>query len=273
MEHIYKHYISAIFIGLALLSVLFSCSTARSTQQLQLNDKIIEYDLQGLGSPTIVFETGMGQTIETWNPILDSLSKHTQVYAYNRQGYGKSNLINSPRDIVEVVRQLKSNLVEQNISSPYILVGHSIGGLYINMFARLYPEDVAGVVFIDSSHPEQFEYFKEEHSLLYDILITSTKKSNRKYEYDIVTTALKSFANVPEFPDIPITVLTAGKKSSPLESKKLREKWLQFQNDLAGLSAISKQLIVDDSGHYIHRRNPDITISEILRIITICNKK
>jgi len=261
-----------ITIIVVITSLLFTnCSSVKSLQQTHSNGKSVEFIKKGNGKPTLVFETGMGQTIETWNPIFDSLSKHTQVYAYNRQGYGQSNLIDSPRDIVEVARQLKSNLTMQNISPPYILVGHSIGGLYINMFARLYPEDVAGVVFIDASHPEQFEYFKEEHSMLYDLLIMSTQKGSRKYEYNIVTTALKSFVDAPDFPNIPISVLTAGKRSSPLETKKLKKKWLFFQQELANLSSNSNKIIVKGSGHYIHKNEPDLVIKEILKLLKLYN--
>lgn len=256
--------ISALFIG---------CASLNNSQQIDINGKTVEYILKGSGSPTIVFETGMGPTIDTWNSILDSLSKHTQVYAYNRPGYGNSQIHNPPTTVIEVAAQLRENLMGHNIKPPYILVGHSAGGLYINMFARLFPEEVAGAVFIDASHPEQFEYFKNDQSLLYELLITATKKGNRTYEGNIVKTTLQSFENASKFPNVPISVLTAGKKSSPLENDELRNKWLQFQKSLASLSPISEHIVVENTGHYIHKRNPNISISEILRILSISEKK
>jgi len=254
-------------VAVFIILVFTSCSTVKSVQQTNANGKIVEFVKKGNGTPTIVFETGMGPTISTWNSVLDSLSQHATIYAYNRPGYGSSNLIDAPRSVVEVAEQLQRNLIKANVPPPYILVGHSAGGLYINMYARLFPDEVAGVVFIDASHPEQFEYFKNHHSLLYDMLIMSTKKGNRRYEYDIVTSALESFINAPEFPDVPISVLTAGKRSSPLESKKLREKWLVFQSELAALSNNGKNITVKESGHYIHKNAPEVVISEILRIL------
>ena len=249
--------------------MLIGCGISQNTTLSQINNRNVEYALKGSGSPTIVFETGMGPTIDTWSKVLDTLSKHTKVYAYNRPGYGKSNISNPPENVVEVAKQLRQNLIAQQVSPPYLLVGHSAGGLYINMFARLFPNDVIGVVFIDASHPEQFEYFKNHHSMLHDLLITSTRKGNRKYEYDIVVTTLKSFEDAPIFPNIPVTVLTAGKKSSPLETKKLRDKWLYFQNELKNLSNDGKQIIVKNSGHYIHKNEPEIVINEILRMLGI----
>ena len=246
--------------------VLVNCTSMKGPMQKNIDHQGVEYIAEGSGSPTLVFETGMGPTIDTWDQILDSLSKHTRVYAYNRPGYGKSGLKNAPRNVKQVAVQLHANLLANNIQPPYILVGHSAGGLYVNMFARLYPKETAGVIFIDASHPEQFEYFKTDQQFIYSMLITATKKGKTPYEHDIVLTTKESFKNVPEFPQVAVTVLTAG-KSSPFENKKLRKKWLEFQEGLSNLSSKSKHLIVEESGHYIHRNAPHKTIDEILRIL------
>ncbi len=265
MKSIKKQIIVTVVVIISFL--VTNCSSVKSLQQTDSNGKRVEFIKQGNGgAPTLVFETGMGPTISTWNTIIDSLSQHTNVYAYNRPGYGGSNLKDVPRSVVEVAEQLRINLKMANVPPPYVLVGHSAGGLYVNMFARLYPEETVGVVFIDASHPEQFEYFKTDQQLLYNILITATQKGNRTYEYDLVTTASKSFKNAPRFPEVPISVLTAG-KSSPLENKKLRKKWLEFQVELSNLSSISKHLVVEESGHYVHRNEPDLVIKETLRIL------
>ncbi len=265
---ILKYYVLVLLFGI----VLSNCTSLKNTEQIKLNEKNVEYIMSGNGSPTVVFETGMGPTVNTWDAILDSLSVHTKVYAYNRPGYGNSSIHNVPRSVIEVAEQLHQNLIAQNIQPPYLLVGHSAGGLYINMFARMYPKEVIGLVFIDASHPEQFEYFKSDQVLLYNLLITAAKKGKCEYELDIINSSSASFIDAPEFPQIPLTVLTAG-KSSPLESKKLREKWLYFQNDLVKLSNKNRQIIVEKSGHYIHKNEPDLVISEILRIKEIVNGK
>ncbi|MBC3758175.1 alpha/beta hydrolase [Hyunsoonleella sp. SJ7] len=254
----------ATLLTVLIVALLTSCATSKSARQD--NGNTLEYALKGNGSPTIVFESGMGQSLDTWNKIFDSLSQHNRVYAYNRPGYSNSTNNKLPNSVQEVAQQLRENLKKENIEPPYILVGHSLGGLFINMYARLYPDEVAGVVFIDASHPEQFEYFKNEQKLLYNMLISSTKMGKRQYEFDIITSALSSFRGAPEFPNIPITVLTAGKKSSPLETQELREKWLEFQSDLVDLSSKSSQIIVEESGHYIHKKTPCLVISEILKL-------
>ncbi|NAS13260.1 alpha/beta fold hydrolase [Poritiphilus flavus] len=255
---------------LALFLFLTGCSSLDNVQQTSKYGKKMEFVLEGEGAPTLVFETGLGPEMDTWDTILDSLAQHTRVYAYNRPGYGNSNLKDAPKNVTEVARQLHANLVAKRVRPPYIVIGHSLGGLYANMFARLYPEETAAVVFIEASHPEQFEYFKNEQDLMYLVLTSSIENSQRQYELDIVHSTSESFREAPDFPDIPITVLTAGKPAS-LGGKRMREKWLEFQAELAELSTNSRHIIVEESGHYIHRNAPEQTIAEILRLFKGAN--
>ena len=252
-----------------LLSIsLSSCVTLKNVQQQNIQDRQVEFTTAGTGNPTIVLETGMGPTIDTWAPIFDSLAAISSTFAYNRPGYGNSGLKNPPRSVKEVARQLHDNLEATGQKPPYLLVGHSAGGLYIHMFARLYPEEVAGLVFLDASHPGQFEYFRQHQQLIYTMLITATTKGSRKYEESIVKNTQSDFEIVPPFPKIPVTVLTAGKKSSFMENDEMRAKWLEFQKELAELSEDSRHIIVEGSGHYVHKDKPGLVISEIKRIIS-----
>ena len=210
----------------------------------------------------------MGPDINTWTSIFDSLANLSNTFAYNRPGYGNSNLVNAPHSVIEVAKQLHENLIAFDKKPPYLLIGHSAGGLYINMFARLYPNEVAGVIFLDASHPDQFEYFKNHQALIYNLLITACKKGNSKYELSIVKNTQSDFEDAPPFPNVPVSVLTAGKKSSALESDKMRKQWLTFQNDLAALSPNTNHIIVKGSGHYVHKDKTEIVLGEVRRILS-----
>lgn len=261
MKKMFIHGITA-FVCLTF----FSCTGLQDLSQQSVNGRKIEYAATMNGKPTIVFETGLGSTILTWDTILDSIKGFAGTFVYNRPGYGSSSFVNAPQTVREVAEQLNQNLLATGQKPPYILVGHSAGGLYINMYARLYPEKVAGVVFIDSSHPDQFEYFRKEQRMMYNMLLTSTSKGKRRYESSIVQSTHLDFKNAPAFPDVPVTVLTAGKKSSFLENDKMRKKWIDFQSDLAALSSNSKHIIVKGSGHFIHRNKPELVIREIKKM-------
>ena len=249
----------------------FSCTGLQDLSQQTVNGRKVEYAATMNGKPTVVFETGLGPTILTWDTILDSIKGFASTFVYNRPGYGSSSFFNAPGTVKEVARQLNENLVATRQKPPYVLVGHSAGGLYMNMYARLYPEKVAGLVFIDSSHPDQFEYFRKNQRMMYTMLITSTGKGKRRYESSIVRSTHIDFKNAPAFPTIPVTVLTAGEKSSFLESDEMRKKWIDFQSDLASLSPESRHIIARGSGHFIHRNKPELVIQEIKRMVLKTN--
>ena len=147
-----------------------------------------------------------------------------------------------------------------------MLVGHSAGGLYVNVFARMYPDEVSGVVLIDSTHPSQFVYFRNEQPVLYSAFVSSTAVGKLAYEASILKHIDREFKNIEPFPNVPLTVLTA-EKSSLFETPGMRRKWLEFQKDLAGMSTFGTHKIVAGSGHFIHKDKPEIVIREILRLV------
>jgi pimeloyl-ACP methyl ester carboxylesterase len=101
----------------------------------------------------VVFENGSRATVDAWNKVLDALPPDVAVFAYNRPGYGHSEATETPRDGATIAAELRSLLQQQGLKPPYILVGHSLGGLYMQLFARRYPDDVRGVVLVDAVYP------------------------------------------------------------------------------------------------------------------------
>jgi pimeloyl-ACP methyl ester carboxylesterase len=110
---------------------------------------------QGDGTPTVVFENGLGVALEGWSLIQPEVARFTRTVAYDRAGMGRSRRTRRPVDAVTVARDLHDALGAAGEKGPYVLAGHSLGGVLIRLFAYLYPDEVAGLVFVDSSHPEQ----------------------------------------------------------------------------------------------------------------------
>src|ERR671917_1180767 len=110
----------------------------------------------GEGSPTVILEAASGGMSAHWVRVQQQLAKTTRVCAYDRAGLGWSEPGPEPRDARQVSGELQALLEGAGIEGPYVLVGHSYGGLYARMYAARYSEEVAGVVLVDSSHPEQF---------------------------------------------------------------------------------------------------------------------
>lgn len=112
----------------------------------------------GSGSPTIVLDAGLGDDAVTWAGVQPALAMTTRVCAYDRAGFGWSQAGPAPRDADHIAAELHGLLRQAKIDLPIILMGHSIAGIYMRDYAARYPEDLAGMVFVDGSTPMQQEH-------------------------------------------------------------------------------------------------------------------
>lgn len=141
-----------IFLGCALLS---GCASLPGTSTGSVGGRQVEYIVARHAGPTVVFESGLGGTLDWWAKVWPDVAQDASALAYNRPGYGRSETVTTPRDGAHVVAELRELLEAQKLGPPYVLVGHSLGGLYMQLFARQYPGEVQALVLVDSTHPEQ----------------------------------------------------------------------------------------------------------------------
>src|SRR5215210_6369748 len=112
----------------------------------------------GQGSPTVVLDSGSGAFSAHWVRVQQEVSGTTRVCAYDRAGMGWSEMGPEPRDAKQVSSELHALLKGAGIEGPYVMVGHSFGGMYMRTYAARYPDEVAGVVLVDSSSPKQVSH-------------------------------------------------------------------------------------------------------------------
>jgi pimeloyl-ACP methyl ester carboxylesterase len=110
-------------------------------------------DCMGSASPTLVLESGLGSAWEIWSKVQPELSRTTRVCSYDRAGYGYSDAQLTPRDADHIAIELHGLLLQAQVTGPIVLMGHSLGGLFIRDYATRYPEQVAGLVFLDAVTP------------------------------------------------------------------------------------------------------------------------
>ncbi|VTR78360.1 alpha/beta fold hydrolase [Cellulomonas hominis] len=110
----------------------------------------LHLDVRGSGSPVVVLEAGSGETSIGWQAVADALAPHVTVVSYDRAGYAWSEPSREPRTGDAVVRELRAALHTVGLDGPYVLVGHSMGGLFARLLAERHPEDVAGLVLVDA---------------------------------------------------------------------------------------------------------------------------
>lgn len=103
----------------------------------------------GTGSPTVIFDSGLGAGAQAWSRVQPEVAETTRACAFDRPGYGASDEGPAPRDAARIVADLKAALEAAGIAGPYVLVGHSMGGYDMRLFANLHPEEVAGMVLVD----------------------------------------------------------------------------------------------------------------------------
>jgi pimeloyl-ACP methyl ester carboxylesterase len=116
----------------------------------------LHYRCEGTGSPAVVLEAGIAASSLTWSRVQPAIARATRVCSYDRAGLAWSDRASSTRSMPTLVSELRQLLQHGGIPPPYVLVAHSFGALIIRGFARAHPSEVAGLVFVDPLHPEEW---------------------------------------------------------------------------------------------------------------------
>lgn len=123
-------------------------------RMISVNGVNFHLSCMGSGSPTLILEAGLGENSLSWYPVQSRLAQHMRVCSYDRPGLGWSDLIDTPIQPEHVAKNLHALLNKAGISSPYVLVGHSRGGIYVRAFYHQFPEETQGIVLVDSTHEQ-----------------------------------------------------------------------------------------------------------------------
>lgn len=224
----------------------------------------------GHGSPTVVFESGLGHGKRVWGPVFNGVSAITRAVAYDRAGYGQSEASAEPRSGLQIVAELRALLQTQGMAPPYVLVGHSLGGTYMKLFAKNHPDEVAGVVLVDARHSEFTQRCRElgVPRLLYDppeALLTLLAPTPRA-ELEAAPLSLKQARRGGTFPDVPLIVLTQGNAAARWPAK-LGKVWAASQLRMAKMSSLGRIKVLDDAGHNVHMDRPDVVVRAVLNVV------
>jgi len=209
--------------------------------------------------------------MEWWAKVLPGLA-NTTTFAYNRPGYGDSDPVTTPRDGQHVVDELRALLQAQGMKPPYILVGHSLGGLYMQLYARRYPDEVGALILVDTTHPRQLEGegALEKQSLLTRGLLGALVTGSAREELDLLPQTGRQVLELPTITGKPVFVLSAAK---PLEEKSaVADDANAKRRDIARLYPGARQIWVE-SGHAIPLEKPEAIIATIREALSLVQGK
>jgi pimeloyl-ACP methyl ester carboxylesterase len=261
-------------------------------------------DCTGEGTPTVVLESGLGDSYVSWRTVQPQIAKLTRVCSYDRAGIGYSDSSSPPRTSRVMAEELHALLHVAGIAPPYVLVGHSMGGFNVRLYTNLYRNEVAGMVLVDASHPEQDDRFprelkdmegswlREAEFLEYtmpfgvprllglcdDDPVQRAAECNFHSAREGVA-ELKTFsesaaqtAATGTLDDIPLVVLShdpdkASADIPPDLAKPTNEAWDKMQEELAHLSTRGTRVIAKNSSHYIQTDRPDVVLDAVRTVV------
>jgi pimeloyl-ACP methyl ester carboxylesterase len=221
--------------------------------------------IEGTGPRTVVLEAGFGDTLDIWQTVQARVAANcTRTFSYNRAGYIDSDPAADARDAKNIVSELRDELQLRNLAPPYVLVGHSLGGLYMQYFARNFPNEVAGLLLIDSTHWQQGMKVAATANTPYEsrTAITLYLPLVMRRELNDSAAAGLEVNGSPPAPAIP-TIVLSSTRARAHESTEQRARAIELQDSIAQDYPGSRHLFVEDSGHYIQRDQPAVVIDAI----------
>jgi pimeloyl-ACP methyl ester carboxylesterase len=273
-------------------------------QLIDIGGYKLHINCQGQGTPVVILDSGLGDSYVSWRRVQPQIAQFARVCSYDRGGLGYSDPSPRPRTSKDLVEELHTLLHDAGVAPPYVLVGHSMAGYDVRVYASHYRDQLAGIVLVDASHPDQENRFpaalkdmqgtwlREGEFLEFTmpfgiprlIGLCNPDSSVRAVECNANTARetvaeMKAFsesaaqaATTGSFGDLPLVVLShdPANLSSHLPAdlaKPTSDAWEKMQEESAHLSTRGSQSTVKDTSHYIQYDNPAAVIDAVRNVV------
>ncbi len=258
----------------------------------------IYLECRGSGTPTVILESGYHDSSDLWTisdvqppvaaePVLTALARTNRVCAYDRPGTlrytmdqgsitNRSTPVPMPRTAADVVADLHALLTAAEIPGPYILTAHSLGGLFARLYAQTHPDEVAGLVLVDTFSPEVPEIFGTKWPAYRDLLGSTGTLGDPAAERIDLEASIDQLEQAPPLPAVPVVVIS---KTEPfgglpatmpagLTGEDIEQLWPQVQAGVVQIAPQTPQIMATGSDHYIQVRQPDLVVAATRLVIT-----
>lgn len=253
--------------ALVALATLSACGAELDPTLVEVSGRTVEVVEAGAGDVTVVFEAGLGDDWTPWKRVAREVAEEAQVFAYSRPGYGDSDPSADPRTASQIVEDLRTLLEVEGYAPPYVLVGHSFGGAYMELFAKQHPEEVIGLVLVDPRHRDLTEACEDAGAEGCTIPTSALASLPKVQAAEFV-----GFASVSDeieaagtFGDYPVRVLTATRhRGFDREAETL---WASLLGSLADEAEDGEQTVFKGAGHYLQIWRSHKVAREILSLV------
>ena len=254
------------------------------------NGRHLYLQCRGKGSPTVILESGYHNSADPWSQsdaaepavgpaVLPALAGDHRVCAYDRPGTlrntdppgisDRSSAVAMPRTAQDVVDDLHALLAAAHLAGPYILVGHSLGGLFARLYAQIYPEQVRAVVFVDAFGVEIPSLMGSDWPAYRQALDQPLPQFADSPSFEIVDIdkSVAQVAAAPAFPPVPTVVLTRTEPflipagTPPEQGARLEQAWRDATSALIALRPQTPHIVATGSDHFVQVHQPDLVVA------------
>lgn len=275
-----------LILILLLIHGLVNC---HSQDFVTIKNENIHFEIKGSGEPWIVLVTGIGRAMNDLDSIYYELSTKSTVLRYSRAGLGKSSFNNRKADFDETIDELSKLIDKLNVPEPFILSGHSYGGLIIRAYAKQNPIKVAGLISLDPNFENYFEVLeplnpktREIVASLLDNLYNDFPDRGNGYELEATIKIWNSPKRWNDWFNYPSTIphfLISSLKITDSQlrgTKEMVDARYQAQQRTIENSKTRMQLGITDAGHSVYSDQPQLVVdafSMLLNVIKTANKR
>jgi pimeloyl-ACP methyl ester carboxylesterase len=287
--------LAALILGVAASSIACAQAAAPATaaaattaapalapQTLAVGAYKVQMATAGSGRYTVLFESGFGTGMGSWRAVAPHVAASARIFTYSRAGAGGSDPRPEPRTILQSSEELDALLATAKLGPPYILVGHSYGGLLVRAFAARHPGWVAGMVLVDPAD-ERFNpalrKLDAARAAADDKQFAAIVPAKFQPELQLLQPVLDSgvFPVAGKLPDVPVVVLTSVQQADKPEFFLQTPQAVAIKRDLHAdflrQFSAGSQVVTADSGHNIQQEQPELVIAAVEQVIAAADKR
>ena len=249
-------------------------AAAHAAQMVDIGGYSLAIRCMGHGSPVVVIDAGLGEGSAAWTTLQTRVATFTQVCTYDRAGVGQSDPGPTPRTSQQMVAELRTLLRKASVEGPYVVVGHSLGGLNAQLFAMQYPHDTAGLVLIDPSFPDMLTRFAavlpEAWLPLWNSQFESAAEGMTQAD---LATSCAQVGVAGKLPNVPLMVLSAGQpvqlppEYSTFPAADVLREMQVGHAVLTSTVPHGQHLIVENSSHATMHLQDDVIVDAIHQVV------